>query len=76
MCIFGLTRYHGIPISVAKVERDEYFSVKAMFSNPNQCIRAAMYAPFELEDKTGSFNLASPPPPTVGQHVCITSQGK
>ena len=44
-------------ISVAKVEREEYFSVKAMFSNPNQCIRAAMYAPFEIENKTGRSSI-------------------
>ena len=38
--------------SVTKLERDEYFNVKAMFSHPDQCVRAAMYAPFKLENIT------------------------
>ena len=42
-----------ILLSVSKLDRDEYFTVKKMFSTPDECIRKAMYAPFQLDNPTG-----------------------
>ena len=42
-------------ILVSKLEREEYFNVKKIFSAPDECIRTAMYTPFELENPTGKY---------------------